>query len=355
LKGLTHYLTGVCVATFFPMVVAAAYYPDLILLTLLIPIGGLFGYLPDFLDFKFTRYIEKSDEIINPGYKELDPWRVAEKIVYAINRAYESKKPVKIKLQTLRMPNGLWRRYSIKFLIKQRQVVVRIGPLITTGLEVLEGTEPEEEKVAILRYKPYLHYSYEDVTNVDIWDGPTFEFRREGNVVYADFIQWHRRWSHSLTLGLIMGLLIAGFAAILYSIKGITLSDLDIITIIGIITGGMWGHIIVDQLGWLGSNLFWPITGKRKQGLGLTRSMDAFGNFLTIYILTMLIIWNLNRFAPTPVFGWTNLQFFLWGMVLPISIMCAVVYGIRKKKAEKIIKTRGQEELYEIEAEIAEI
>ena len=71
MKGLTHFMTGVCVATFFPWVVAAAYDPDLIMLTLLIPLGGLFGYLPDFLDFKFTRYTERSDFVTNPGYQEL--------------------------------------------------------------------------------------------------------------------------------------------------------------------------------------------------------------------------------------------------------------------------------------------
>ena len=71
MKGLTHFMTGVCVATFFPLVMTAAYDPDLILLTLLIPLGGLFGYLPDFLDFKFSRYVEREDFIANPGFKDL--------------------------------------------------------------------------------------------------------------------------------------------------------------------------------------------------------------------------------------------------------------------------------------------
>ncbi|MHA1870521.1 MAG: metal-dependent hydrolase, partial [Promethearchaeota archaeon] len=333
MKGLTHFWTGVCIATFFPFIVTAAYDPSRLLLTLLIPIGGIFGYLPDFLDFKLSRYIEPTNKFITPGYKKLDPWIVAKDLVDSINAAYSSKKPVRVKLQTIKMPNGLWRRYSVRFLMKTHEVEVKIGPLITTGLEVLEGTEPQEEKIAIMKYKPRLYYSYESVTNVDIWDGPTFQFRREGDTVYADFIQWHRRWSHSLTLGLLMGFLIAGAAAILYKIQNVTLSDLDILIILGVVTGGMWGHVIVDQLGWLGSNLFWPITGKRKRGLGLTRSMDPFANFITIYILTMLIFWNLNRFAPEPVFLWTNFEFFVYFMILPIAIISAATYAYRKKKA----------------------
>ncbi|MHA1733525.1 MAG: metal-dependent hydrolase [Promethearchaeota archaeon] len=345
-------MTGVCVATFFPMVVAAAYDPSKIWLTLLIPLGGLFGYLPDFLDFKFTRYTERADFFISPGYKELDPWRVASQVAEAINQAYTSDKPVKIKLRTIKMPNGLWRRYSVLFRLKERAVEVKIGPLITTGLEVVPGSEPEEERVAVVKYKPELYYSYEDVTNVDIWDGPTFQFRREGTTIYADFIQWHRRWSHSLTLGVFFGLLMAGVAGLVYRLQGVTLTDLQILTVLGVVIGGMWGHILVDQLGWLGSNLFWPITGKRKTGMGLTRSMDPLGNFITTYLLTMLILWNLNYYAPEPVFQWTFVQFLVFYIALPISVVVAAT-TIHRRKQDKIKRTRDQEEMDEVSMEIA--
>jgi len=354
MKGLTHFMTGVCIATFFPLVVTAAYTQDLIMLTLLIPIGGLFGYLPDFLDFKLSRYLEREDFSTNPGYHELDPWRVAQTIVDSINKAYESDKAIKLKLNTIKMPNGLWRRYSVLFKLKEREVHVRIGPLITTGLEVLYGTEPEQEKVAVVKFKPKLYYSYEDVTNVDIWDGPTFQFRREGDTIFADFIQWHRRWSHSLTIGVFFAFFIALAAGYLYSINGVLLSDLEVLTIIGIILGGVWGHVIVDQLGWLGSNLFWPITGKRKTGMGLTRSMDSLANFITTYILTLLIIWNLNRFAPTPVFPWNDFEFFMMFLVLPIAVTVAGVTVYRKKQLVKEMKSRGAEEMEEVAMEIAE-
>ncbi len=352
MKGLTHFLTGVCVATFFPMVVTSVYDPSLLWLSFLIPLGGLFGYLPDFLDFKFTRYLEPTDFTITPGYHELDPWPVATSLAEAINKAYTSPKPVNVKLQTLQMPNGLWRRYSFVFRLKEREVQVKIGPLITTGLEVVKGTEPKEEAVAVAKYRPNLFYSYEEVTNVDIWDGPTLQFRREGDQIFADFIQWHRRWSHSLTLGILFGLAIALVAGVLYSLNGILLSDLEILTLIGIVLGGMWGHVIVDQFGWLGSNLWWPITGKRKTGFGVTRSMDALGNFGVLYVLAMLMLWNLNRFAPTPIFAWAAWEFFLYYIIFPLAVVIAGVYFFGKKAAEK--KTRKAEEMEEVSLEIAQ-
>lgn len=353
MKGLTHFMTGVCVATFFPLVMTAAYDPDLIMLTLLIPIGGFFGYLPDFLDFKISRYLEREDYVINPGYHELDPWRVAETIAKSINDAYSENRRINLKLQTIRLPNGLWRRYSVLFRLKEREVVVRIGPLITTGMEVVPGTAPKEEKVAAVKYKPELYYSYEDVTNVDIWDGPTFQFRREGDTVYADFIQWHRRWSHSLTLGVFFGIMISLIAGFIYYSNGIELTDIEILMVFGVITGGIWGHVLVDQLGWLGSNLLWPVTGKRKTGMGLTRSMDPMANFITTYLLTLLIVWNMNRFAPEPVFPWSHLEFFIYLIILPLALIIAAksIFG---GKREKVEQTRDAKEMEEVSMELAE-
>ena len=353
MKGLTHFMTGVCIATFFPLVMTAIYTTDRVLLSLLIPLGGFFGYLPDFLDFKYSRYVETEDYAVNPGYWDYDPWKVADTIAECINRAYAENRTVKLKLQTIRMPNGLWRRYSVLFRLKEREVVVRIGPLISTGLEVMKGTEPVEDLVAIVKYKPELYYSYEDVTNIDIWDGPTFEFKREGSRVVANFIQWHRRWSHSLTLGVFLGFFVTLAVGLFYNFQGNPLTDYEILTVAGIIIGGVWGHVLVDQLGWLGSNLLWPVTGKRLTGLGLTRSMDPLANFTTTYILTMLIIWNMNRFAPSPVFDWPITTFLLLVIILPLAVLTAAVISARKKHLEEN-RTRSEEELHEVSMEIAE-
>jgi membrane-bound metal-dependent hydrolase YbcI (DUF457 family) len=352
MKGLTHYMTGVCVATFFPTIMLAAY-SDNILWTLMIPIGGLFGYLPDFLDFKIARYLEGEDYVSNPGFMELDPWPVANTIAKCIDEAYTSKKPVKLKLQTIKLPKGLWRRYSVMFRLDQREVEVRIGPLVTTGMEVLEGTGPDPPLIAIVKYKPPLFYSYEAYTHVDIWDGPTFQFRRKDDVIYADFIQWHRRWSHSLTLGIIVGLIVSLVFGLISWGLGKPMTDGQIFTIFGVIAGGMWGHVLVDQLGWLGSNLLWPITGHRKIGMGLTRSMDPKANFITTYILVMFIAWNINRFAPTPVLLWTNVQFFVFYLLLPI-ILLLLASQFLKKKEVRVELSRDREEMDEVSMEVAE-
>ncbi len=66
MRGWVHYLSGVAMATFFPVLLMD------IRLGILIPlITGAFGYLPDFIDFKFKKFFCRRDVEIDPA--PLDP------------------------------------------------------------------------------------------------------------------------------------------------------------------------------------------------------------------------------------------------------------------------------------------
>ena len=52
MKGITHFITGIAIATFFPEVVRGAGEG-----ALLPVLGGIAGILPDTIDFKFVRYL----------------------------------------------------------------------------------------------------------------------------------------------------------------------------------------------------------------------------------------------------------------------------------------------------------
>ncbi len=61
MRGWIHYLSGAAMATFFPVLLS-----DLRLGILIPIITGVFGYLPDFLDFKFKKWLF-------PRHVEIDP------------------------------------------------------------------------------------------------------------------------------------------------------------------------------------------------------------------------------------------------------------------------------------------
>lgn len=279
MKGIAHFITGVAIATFFPEVVRAGAAGALLPM-----LGGIGGILPDTFDFKFARYWERYDVEIEPGINP-DPEVIAEALVQAMRAAYESGKPQDVMAHTIRMGADLWREYAIRFDPDAGEVAVRVGPLVNTGQVPYAGTEPDGAREARRVLGVPLVHTYSAEYKVNIFSGPSFRFAREGDRLYVHFLDWHRRWSHSLTLavvvGALFGILFGGWA--------------------GLVAGlGFAGHVLEDQAGYMGSNLFWPFTKKRVPGLKIIHSGDAIPNFLTVWTALAVILFNLDRFSAQP-------------------------------------------------------
>ena len=309
MKGIAHFITGVAIATFFPEVVQQAAAGSVLPV-----LGGIAGILPDTLDFKFIRYFERYDEEIDPG-AEPDARAIAERVAGAMREAYKSGKTRNIMLHTIRLGADLWRQYTIRFDPEQNEVAVRIGPIVNTGQVPLPGSSPPLSpppggmKGGEARVKvgvPMVH-TYDAENKIDIFSGPSFKFERQGDRLYVHFLDWHRRWSHSLTLAAALGLL-------------------------GWLVFGKWGgliaglsfaaHVLEDQLGFMGSNLFYPLTKHRTRGAQLLRSGDAIPNFCTVWAAVALIIFNLDRFSAQPLLDpW---RFLGLALALPLLVMGAV-------------------------------
>ncbi|MCX7683304.1 MAG: metal-dependent hydrolase [Anaerolineae bacterium] len=307
MKGIAHFITGVALATCFPEVVRAAAQGSLLPV-----LGGIAGILPDTLDFKFSRYFERYDLEIDPG-PHPDPHAIAMQIAGAMQNAYRSGRPQHVMLHTVRMGANLWRQYTIRFDPLQSEVAVRIGPLVTTEQVPFADTAPPAAHARVKTGVPMVH-TYDEETNVDIFSGPSFKFERRGDRLYIHFLDWHRRWSHSLTLAAALGLL----GSLLFGRWG------------GLVIGlGFAAHILEDQLGFMGSNLFYPFTRYRTGGLKLLHSGDAVPNFLTVWTSAMLIILNLDRFSAQPRLDpWL----FTALAVLPLAVMGGVYLWRRRRK-----------------------
>ncbi len=304
MKGIAHFAVGVAVTTFFPEIlhdaaVGLAFGPVL---------GGIAGLLPDTLDFKLLRYLDRPDIVVDParfpssappGAGLPDPQPMAEAVAAAADRAHESGRRVRLQLHTLRLGSDLWRRWCIGFEPARRQVHVRLGPMVTTGQVPLAGSAPPEAGggSAPLR-APLLHPDGEEIV-VDILSGPSLAFEPAGGAVEVIFLPWHRAWTHSLLMALILGVL----GSLLAPIYGLALAL------------AVLAHILVDQLGFMGSNLLFPLTHRRTRGLGLFHSGEALPNFATIWICGAVILFNLDRFSAQPILApW---PYFLLAVALP--------------------------------------
>lgn len=311
MKGISHFISGVAAATFVPPIVDMASAGSMVLLW-----AGVGGIMPDTLDFKLARYFETPDVEIDPN--ALDPQAMAEQTAAAINRAWETGQPVKVQFHTMKLGADLWRQYSVHFGQvdeKQRpEVRVRIGAVVTTSQVPYPGSELDLPVGRAPVVAP-TRYTYDAATRVDIFNGPSFAFVRRGEAVEIEFLPWHRRWSHSLTLAALIGgvlaLLAGPWAGLAYAL-------------------GSAAHILEDQLGHMGSNLFYPFTQERTAGLKLFHSGDALPNLFAVWLSVALILFNLDRFSGQLAFDpW---GYFGVGLALPWAVLFGLAWWQGRRK-----------------------
>ncbi|MGD2143780.1 MAG: metal-dependent hydrolase [Anaerolineae bacterium] len=323
MKGIAHFVTGVAVATFFPEVVEGAAGGSVLPM-----VGGIAGILPDTLDFRLVRYFVEYDFEVDPG-PEPDAPQIAEQVGEAMRRAYEGGEPRRVKLHTIQLGADLWRQYVVHFDAERKEVGVRVGPIVDTGQVLLPGSEPEPPQEARVEVGVPVIGTYDTEVEVNTFSGPSFKFVRWGDGLQIHFLDWHRRWSHSLTLAAGAGLATAAVSGLVqYLAQGsLTRTPLWAGLVVGL---GLVSHVLEDQLGFLGSNLLYPFTRDRTNGLQLLRSGDAIPNFLAVWTAVMLILFNLDRFSGQPRLDpW-------WFLGLMVVLPVAVLGGLHQLRRRKV-------------------
>ncbi|MDD4871638.1 MAG: metal-dependent hydrolase [Kiritimatiellae bacterium] len=302
MKGIAHFSVGIALASFFQQAVQAGSEGN----PLYFILGGVFGLLPDTLDFKFYKFLYKRDIEISPDPKDPDPQVVADGLAFAVNKTFDTGKPVRIKLNTIRLGSDLWRQYKMKFDVGNRKVIASIGPVVRTDQSVVKEYSGKEKKASatlVCGIKP----DYEVETTIDILDGPLFMMTpsADGRIIPA-FIPWHREWSHSF----IVGLLFALVGAVAWS------------PLAGVISFFAYGaHILLDQLGFLGSNLFYPFHASRRAGgMKLIHSGDMLPNFGTVWLSCLAIFWNLYRDLSWQITAFNPLKLVFYGVIIPLTL-----------------------------------
>jgi membrane-bound metal-dependent hydrolase YbcI (DUF457 family) len=336
MKGIAHFITGVAIATFFPEVVDQAAAGSLLPM-----LGGIAGILPDTLDFKLARYFERYDVEVDPG-PEPEAREIADQIAKAMRRAYHTNQPQSVVLHTIRLGADLWRQYTIRFDPCQNEIAVRIGPLVNTGQVPFPASTPSDSKAVRVKIGVPMVHTYDAECRVDVFSGPSFKFERRKDQLHVHFLDWHRRWSHSLTLAATLGLAAAGLSALAGWITHRTITPTPLWT--GLVVGlGFAGHILEDQLGFMGSNLLYPFTRTRTVGLQLLRSGDAIPNFLTVWVAAALILFNLDRFSGTPLLD--PPVYLLLTVAIPVILLGGIYQLQRTGRQEEADEARRQREI----------
>ena len=319
MKGIAHFLTGLALATLFPEVVNAAESGSLLPV-----LGGLGGLLPDTLDFKFVQFWEKYHVEVDPG-PEPNAEAIADTVIQAMHHAYEIATPVHMRTHTIRLSADTWRRYTLGFDPEKGDITVSIGPVVSTSRKPYSGDDITTLQTARRKFAVPFHVPYAQSYDVDIFQGPSFLFAREGNALSVRFLDWHRRWTHSLLLTPIFGLCIA-------LVTG-WLTNWATAVWAGIISWlGFSAHVLQDQLGFLGSNLWWPLSRYQQPGLGFFHASDALPNFITVWLSVILILYNLDRFNAISFIP--GIPYLVLGLGVPVIVAVVAVMRHRHQKTE---------------------
>ncbi|MFZ2960481.1 MAG: metal-dependent hydrolase [Candidatus Ozemobacteraceae bacterium] len=337
MKGLTHFFSGVTLASFFTSAVSAAALtksgnPDAANSFILV-LGGVFGILPDTFDFKLGRFFAKEDLTLRFDENDPDPQDMANQIGMALDKAAEENRFIQIQFNPMRMGANLWRQYVVNYDGQRNEIAVVINEIVSTSQLPFPGTEPVPEKrIGIYKLKnaEFLE-KHSKPTGVDILSGPMMGYKPlvvDGKKVIAvEFLPWHRTWSHSYVLGLMLSLVVTGIT------WGLELHNWWLYGLIAFL--GFAVHITEDLTGHMGGSLIWPFYGKRFDGFCWFKASDPRTNFTVDYVCLTILLFNLDRGTfdnPVIPLPW-YLYFFLF-TIIPLAIY-HIIYLLA---AEPIVK-----------------
>ena len=324
--------------------------------SLILGLGGLFGIMPDTLDFKVGQFFSQADYDVDVDPNNLNPQDMAEQIAKGINDAWETGRYVKVQLYPIRLGVDLWRQYVVKFDGEKNEVVVVINEIVNTSQTPYLGTAPKTNRVGRCRVKGKMLETHGKPSVVDIMSGPQFGFIKRAGQVEVEFLPWHRTWSHSYVLGFILSSVVWVLASLV--------AGWDKGWLYGLVAFlGYAIHITEDLTGHMGGSLLWPFQKDRTNGLCLFKASNPHANFTVDYIAVTLLLFNLNRFAPRPYFAMGAWQYLLYVIAIPLVIygLITKIFGERKGEAKKEgeisaekalaehLKQSNEEMLYEAE------
>ena len=268
--SLAHFMAGLAWASCWPGAMAAAGNGNPTLLLL----GAISGLLPNTLDQWAARFLHRTDIHVVPDPLAPDPGMIAGAMATALARCHAHRKPVRIQFYPMEIMANQWQTYNLSLASGNKQILLSLSGLAR------EGRVPPRPDVLASSPVPL---TTDHTATVDIHSDPvSLEMAptTDGRIMLR-VLPWKRQWSHSVTIAIGLGIL-AWAAWGFYA---------------GLILGGAYAlHLLMDQLDFTGSTLFFPFTRHRANGLQMVKPEHATGFYLCVIWLAVLVTgWNWAR------------------------------------------------------------
>ncbi len=258
--SLSHFTVGIAWASCWPGVIVAAGTGNPTLLLL----GAIGGLLPDTLDHWVARFLHRTDVHVVPDPIAPDAGMLACALTEAMMRCRSNQKPIHVQFYPVEIRAKQWQPYTLRLNNDESRITVSLaGTDITAPIPIPVTTD--------------------HMFTLDIYDEPvSLEIApTSDNRIILRVLPWKRQWSHSLGMA-------AGLAGLAWTIWGFYA---------GLIVGGAYAlHLLMDQLGFTGSNLCFPFKRHRTNGLQIVTPGQATGFYVSvIWVALLLTGWNWAR------------------------------------------------------------
>ena len=329
MKGLTHFVSGVAAATFIPQVVrmSAASRMDIpgAANSFIIVLAGLYGIMPDTLDFKVGQFFDQPDIVVDPEPLNPNPNKMAEKFAEAVKRAGETEKTVKIQYMPIQLGANKWRQYLIIF--DENKVSVQLNEIVSTSQIPYPGTAPEAEKRSA---SAPLEYRIKPASCDTDWLNKLVRKSRKAMKGKEKKKTIVKPSTIDILSGTTFGLILASPWAFVAYFMGLDRWWLyPTVAFLGFAV-----HITQDMSGHIGGSLLWPFLKPRTEGLEMFKASDPRTNFSIIYAAFILIVFNIDRFSTQILTGgaesiWNWWSFLFVFLFIPLAIYFTVVAKIK--------------------------
>ena len=285
-----HLMTGLAWAACWPAAWKSAQNgnPTLFLL------ASVLGVLPDTLDHWIAQYLQRTHIHIVPDPLLPDTQMMSETLTLGIARCRDYRRSVRLQIYPGQTQTGQWHHYTIHFNnLKKRLVITHDRVATSTPLPCTITTD--ESFTLETEAKPLcLELRWVSDGRISLCVNPR-----------------QRQWSHSLVTAAGFGVL----AAVMWGRPA------------GYIAFGAYAlHSVVDQLGFTGTGLLFPLIRKNMTGLQLLLpSRKPLFHTCVIWMALLLTCWNGVRIIFPETALPSLISVILLGGVLPCTILGWIV------------------------------
>lgn len=313
MKTITHLMSGLAVASCFPVAVteAAAGNPLYILL------GGGAAVLPTLIDNGLIHHFTPFDAELIPDPLDPDPQLIAQAVADSIDTA---QRPFQMRIHRIRLDRNRWQSFKIHLDPSTQAITVTLTQIVNQADQLLRPENESDRPIsATATFESPLRLECAAAIEVGARQEAHLKLSpaADRNSVTVELAPWKRKASHSIAMAMVFAVAVG---TLWNPLAGL------------ILFSGYSVHLLLDHLGFMGAALLWPFRRQRIGGLKHLQAAHTWPNVILIWLSTLVVYINLAINTTPPLSPPVNpLRLLVLGGLLPLGLIRFAQRHMRKR------------------------